>query len=228
MPNDLAHFAIHADGTGDSAADWSVSPVPTGFTSDDHINLKADSAGRVYAALKTGESSAGSPQIVLSVRSPTGTWSHHPVGQVSEPVQSQFGFHLVRVDSREGDEAEARHILVPIELSDAAEDRLLEHADSLDVLGRSLTLTASAEALGLEVRTADLTRELPVWPGIGDMHEGVDWAFDDITERGEVSPLFESPEAFYMLELVDRYQWWVVGASVVLVILINMRNVRSA
>lgn len=127
-----------------------------------------------------------------------------PIGEVSEPVQTPFGFHLIRVDSREEDEATASHILVPIELREEAEEKLLTQADSLDVLGRSLPLDAIGEQLGLPVRTADLTPQLPSWPDVGNMQEGVDWAFDEITELGEVSPVFESPQAYYVLELVNR------------------------
>jgi hypothetical protein len=42
---------------------------------DDHINLKADSAGRVYAVTKTKFSSAGDPGILLHLRRLTGRWS---------------------------------------------------------------------------------------------------------------------------------------------------------
>gem|GEM_PF-2269672 len=35
-----------------------------------------------------------------------------PVGEVSQPVRSQFGWHLIQVVSRDEEEAEARHILI--------------------------------------------------------------------------------------------------------------------
>lgn len=38
-----------------------------------------------------------------------------PVGQVSEPVQTQFGWHLILVTARPVPEASARHILVKTE-----------------------------------------------------------------------------------------------------------------
>jgi PKD domain len=84
------YFAIHADGTGDAAANWSVSQVPTGLSSDDHVNLKADSAGRVYAALKTSEDSITMnpaptrPLVILAVRSTTGVWSRATVGTIAD------------------------------------------------------------------------------------------------------------------------------------------------
>jgi hypothetical protein len=42
-------FAIHMrTARADAAADWSTQVVPIGWKSDDHINLKADSSGRVW------------------------------------------------------------------------------------------------------------------------------------------------------------------------------------
>src|SRR5438045_114363 len=38
------------------------------------------------------------------------------VGQLSAPVQSQFGYHLIRIDQVKGDSVKVRHILIPIEL----------------------------------------------------------------------------------------------------------------
>ena len=72
------HFAVHEDGAADGA--WSASIVPTGGPrADDHINLKADGAGRVYAAVKTAKGGTGStPTIFLLVRSPAGA-SFEPV-----------------------------------------------------------------------------------------------------------------------------------------------------
>ena len=75
------YFAVHADGAADSA--WTIDEVPTGYDSDDHINLKADSAGRVYAALKTSNTAGSEPLILLMVRDTDGTWSRSVVGTYS-------------------------------------------------------------------------------------------------------------------------------------------------
>jgi hypothetical protein len=100
------YFAIHADGGGDSGRDWSVSEVPLRLASDDHINLKADSTGRVFAALKTGEDTVrgpnappSTPLIVLAVRSTTGTWTTRTVGTIgdNEPTRP-----IVELDEQHG------------------------------------------------------------------------------------------------------------------------------
>lgn len=76
-------FAVHGDGAGDAVADWSTSAIPTGTSSDDHVNLKAGDDGRVYAAVKTS-ASGSQPLILLLVRAINGTWSTYTYGLKSD------------------------------------------------------------------------------------------------------------------------------------------------
>jgi hypothetical protein len=84
------YFAAHADGTGDSGANWTRSTALSGLhAADDHISLKSDSTGRVFAVVKTGIGDTGvaSPfdaQIVLLVRSTAGTWKSYAAGTVRD------------------------------------------------------------------------------------------------------------------------------------------------
>jgi peptidyl-prolyl cis-trans isomerase D len=126
-----------------------------------------------------------------------------PIGQISQPVPTMYGYHLIRVDERGGDSASVRHILVPVELTEANEDRLLDRADSLDVLAEDLKLDAIGERLGLPVRTTTLVPGLGMVPGVGVAEDGDYWAFEEGTV-GEVSPVFDTPSAYYVFELVDR------------------------
>jgi peptidyl-prolyl cis-trans isomerase D len=126
-----------------------------------------------------------------------------PLNQVSEPVQTQFGYHLIQVERRAGDEATVRHVLVPIELTPENEDRLFMLADSLESLGERLPLADAAAQLNLQVSTGDLIGELPFLAQVGNAIDAADWAFEDASV-GEVSPVFESDMAFYIVELVAR------------------------
>jgi trimeric autotransporter adhesin len=72
--DDKFWFAVHNDGAGDAAADWSAATIPGLPVSDDHINLKKDSTGRVFAAIKTS-ASGSSPLTMLLRRNLNGTWS---------------------------------------------------------------------------------------------------------------------------------------------------------
>src|SRR5690606_9680461 len=87
-----------------------------------------------------------------------------PVGAVSEPILTDAGLHLIKVESRTGDTAQVRQIVVPIELSRINEDRLLDRVDSLEAAAEDIGLEQAAARLGLEVRTADISEALPVLP----------------------------------------------------------------
>ncbi|NLE52955.1 MAG: hypothetical protein GX613_16275 [Chloroflexi bacterium] len=72
------YFAVHEDGTPPDA--WQEEVIIAELdVVDDHINLKADSEGRVYLASKTSEKRER-PLAVLYVRDADGAWSMHPFG----------------------------------------------------------------------------------------------------------------------------------------------------
>ena len=81
-------FSIHRDGTPDTQ--WtteSIEIAPRG--SDDHMNLKTDSQGRVYLIGKTSlndpaNASPKDPLMVLWVRDPSGAWRHSTVWTVAD------------------------------------------------------------------------------------------------------------------------------------------------
>jgi hypothetical protein len=74
------YFAIHQDGA--AATTWSPEEIAlgsgvncSGACADDHINIKSDSAGKIYVASKTSFSNDSQPLINLLVRATNGTWS---------------------------------------------------------------------------------------------------------------------------------------------------------
>ena len=125
------------------------------------------------------------------------------VGQVTGPLRTSFGYHLVEVRQMWGaDSAQARHILIPIERTDSSEVALLTLADSLEDMGTVMPLEEASAAIGLKTITLDITASFPFLAGAGQIGEGADWAFDE-AGPGDVSPVFENPQAFYALELVS-------------------------
>ena len=126
-----------------------------------------------------------------------------PVGELTEPVQSSFGFHVIEVQERWGqDSAQARHILVPVARSDSSEIALLTRADSLEDAAEDRDLASAAQELGLAVATHQINQNFPLVPGAGQIGEGSDWTFEEALV-GDVSPVFENQQAFYTLELVS-------------------------
>ncbi len=128
-----------------------------------------------------------------------------PIGEVSEPILSQFGYHIIEVLSRDEEQAEARHILIPVSRSDDDEFELLRLADDIEAAARNRPLTEVAGEFGLELQQGEITEEFAFLPGVGVAGEGQDWIFEDMEGPGAVSPIFETSEAFYILEILREY-----------------------
>ena len=127
-----------------------------------------------------------------------------PLNTVSEPVRTQFGYHLIEVTARTADSATARHILIPFELAGAHRDLVDAQADTLETLAADrldpTALDTAARALRLPVgQAAPVQRGERVLVGeqlLGD--PGV-WAFQ--AQVGETSPVIETPEAFWIFRV---------------------------
>jgi hypothetical protein len=83
--DDQMKFAVHQDSTA-SDTSWSGAEVAASGSNiaDDHINLKAEANGRVYAATKTSASGGSNPLILLNVRNAQGAWSTVVFGTVAD------------------------------------------------------------------------------------------------------------------------------------------------
>ena len=80
-------WAIHTDGDPDTTWDTTKTALSGPRLADDHISLKTvrDGTGRVFAAVKTSNTSAATPLVMLLVFDPVaGTWSSSTVGRVSD------------------------------------------------------------------------------------------------------------------------------------------------
>src|SRR6266540_6613986 len=79
-------------------------------------------------------------------------------GQLSAPVATEFGYHLIRVDAARGDSVKVRHLLVPIELQGAHRDLVESRTDTLDRFAaeqeNGAQLDSVARRLGLPVAKA--------------------------------------------------------------------------
>jgi peptidyl-prolyl cis-trans isomerase D len=158
----------------------------------------ADSASRVQGG-DLGERNRGDfvpefEQAALALRP----------GQVSEPVLSSFGYHLIKLESRTGDRFRARHILVAIELQG-------EHLERVDALADSLDLIAAESDDPTALDTVGARLGLPVLPaapvqqgervragGLPVPDAGI-WAFE--ASVGQTSPVVESDWAYFVFRL---------------------------
>lgn len=132
-----------------------------------------------------------------------------PVGQVSQPVKSDFGLHLILVDAINpakvktlaDADAEIRARL----LQEKAPELVYDRAEILeDQLAISSDLAHVAKELNLRYReTGFLARDDGTRQGVELANEFIDKAF--ATHKGEATPLFELPDnRFAALKVVDR------------------------
>jgi len=121
--------------------------------------------------------------------------------EISEPVLTQFGYHVIQVTSRTGNKAKGRHILIPIVVAGQHRDRLDAQADSLDKLAAEradpAALDTAARALHLQVgRAKPLTAGGKMQIGLLTLPDAGVWAAR--AKVGQLSPIIETPFALYV------------------------------
>jgi peptidyl-prolyl cis-trans isomerase D len=132
-----------------------------------------------------------------------------PVGQVSDPVVTQFGVHLIRVDEHTGDQVKARHILLAFEKNVEDVDRLETQLDRVAEAG--LTRGLKAAAAGQPDVTfregVEVSADNPMIPGVGPAIAALNWAQEESANRAagddpiRVSEVLETPDALYLVEM---------------------------
>jgi peptidyl-prolyl cis-trans isomerase D len=126
------------------------------------------------------------------------------VGEVSQPVQTQFGFHIIRVDSKKGDTLSVRHILIPIQQSDSSAARTDRLADQVAKVAASQDDPkkfdqAVSEFRVQRARVVAIEGEPLSWMG-KPVPSVSAWAFGGV-RPGETSDLFDAPNAYYLARL---------------------------
>jgi len=125
-------------------------------------------------------------------------------GVLSEPVLTEFGLHLIRIDSAKGDSVRVRHILVPILLQGAHLDAVDARTDTLDRLAADQTdgsrLDSAARRLNLSLaRAPKLIQGERLTLGRSTIPDVSVWAFD--ARPGETSPVIDAAQASYVFRL---------------------------
>lgn len=126
------------------------------------------------------------------------------VGELSPPVLTPFGWHIIRIDDRKGDTLDLRHILVSITQSDSSAVRTDRRADSLAAKAGSQEdpklFDDAAKQLGLTPASVVVIEKEPLSFAGRYVPSVSAWAFTGV-RPGETSDLFDSPEAYYLARI---------------------------
>ena len=125
--------------------------------------------------------------------------------ELSAPILTQFGYHLVRLDERKGDTIAVHHILLAIRQSDSSATRSDRRADSLSSITASQDkpqrFDSAAKVLGLVPERLIATEGDPLVGTDGKYVPSVSaWAFGGV-RAGESSELFDTDEAYVIARL---------------------------
>jgi peptidyl-prolyl cis-trans isomerase D len=188
---------LGGDGGADTAAQARRFAEAAGVESDDESNAQQGGSLGTF----------GRGQMVASFDS--AVFALQP-GQISEPVVTQFGVHLVRVDARQGDQVTARHILLNFQKSDEEIGRLESQLTAIGTRAAAQGLKVAAQGQpNVTFREGvPVSASAPMIPGVGAAMEAVTWAQEESDDRAAggvegrpVSDVLEATDALYLVEL---------------------------
>jgi len=124
--------------------------------------------------------------------------------ELSAPVLTQFGYHLIRVDEKKGDTLALRHILLRIQQSDSAATATDREADSLATIASAAEdptkLDSAAKKLGLPIFRIPAVEGRAASLGGSPVPSVSAWAFSGV-RPGEISELYDDATGYWLARL---------------------------
>jgi peptidyl-prolyl cis-trans isomerase D len=127
-------------------------------------------------------------------------------GEMSEPVKTQFGWHLIKVfDAKEGEkgrEIKASHILLKTEISQETLDQLKLEADEFADRAKKSDLDKAAQEQNLSVSQTGWFPKGGYIRSLGTNPEVDEFAFKN--KIGTISPAIETDKGFCIFQIKGR------------------------
>ncbi|MCE2707233.1 MAG: peptidylprolyl isomerase [Bacteroidota bacterium] len=131
-----------------------------------------------------------------------------PIGTVSDPVLTDFGYHILQVKDRQPNpgEVSVSHILVRFDSENLAQEESARRkvGDIYAEIQKETTLWEEiVKSYSEDPATKDIGGKLP-WFGIGTMIPEFEVAAFSLTEVGEISPPLKTPYGYHILRLEGK------------------------
>ena len=128
-------------------------------------------------------------------------------GELSGPVQTRYGWHLIKVEERleesGGEKVHARHILLRYQPSRTTEDSLRSRAEVFQEQAAAEGFAAALAASGTEATPTNFLQKSQAVPGISTNTTWlVNWFFEQ--EPGAVSQVLEDDLGLWVVHLVAK------------------------
>ncbi|MBC8376542.1 MAG: SurA N-terminal domain-containing protein [FCB group bacterium] len=129
-----------------------------------------------------------------------------PVGEVVGPILTQFGFHIIKVESTrevEGQpEVEARHILIEIRPSETTRDHIRRELKNLEFLADELGFEKAVDSLGMSATASNKLNQKDTFvSGVGSFQSAVRFAY--LSEVGAHSSVMQNETHFAIFMLSE-------------------------
>jgi PKD repeat protein len=206
------YFATHRDDQDDVTWQPTEAALQGGHLADDHINLKAAADGRVFAAVKTSETTVKSPLNLLLARDPdSGLWSGHIFGTKQDhhtrPIvmldESNQRVHMFATAPEAGGSIYHKNSpMEPVAFPSGRGKLVLEDSESPDVNDATGSKQSVTLATGLPVLGSDDSTDL-YWHNFDSLALAADFAGSPTTSTAPLAVAFSDASNGYP----TRWQW---------------------
>jgi peptidyl-prolyl cis-trans isomerase D len=127
------------------------------------------------------------------------------VGEISDPILTPFGWHVVKLEARSEDQVHLRQIVLAVEPSAESRNAVRQAAQEFarDASAAPDAFADAASRRGLRVEEPPVFEKGLVIPGLGSAPDLTDFIFAN--EAGAVSGALAREDAFYVVHVDQRY-----------------------
>jgi len=128
-------------------------------------------------------------------------------GEVSPPVLSRFGWHLIKLEDVSGDQVKLRHILIKVETGDGQIAGAASQAEEIrkEILG-GLDFSIAAAKYSSDEKTKNSGGVIDQEVNLEELSESNKYLLDMLreTEIGEITPVIKEGDEFRIIKVLEK------------------------